>query len=320
MKKLLYLVLIVASVLSVESCKKRKAFKNEDGQASEDNRNVQQQTDNAVTDGDEVIRSISTLNGKVIGNQNNQVFSAQCGFSIDTTGQSTGSVKLNFDGTTVCSNRKRSGSIKLTILNHAQGVRWRDSAAVMQVDYIDYKVTRASDNKSIKFNGTQYVTNVLGGDLGQLILFGTTVIRTITGNNLQVTFDDGSVASWNINRKYTYTRTMNGSTYVFTWTGEGLGSANGETNLENWGTTRDGDAFTSKVETPVVCNTTCGLWNAVQGKMNIKVAAKEFALVVTMGVDQAGNPITPSTNACPWGWKVEWTYKNKTNDKKFQYW
>ncbi len=320
MKKIAFLFIIFSLILSLESCKKRKAFKNEDGQASEDNRNVQQQTDNAVSDGDNVITSYSSLTGKQIAPPKNEIFAAQCGYTVDTTGIYTGTVRLNFDGVTVCSNRKRSGSMKLTIINYTQGVRWYDSMAVLQVDYTDYKVTRASDGKSLKFNGTQYVTNVVGGNIWTLIFGGNPVVRTITGNNMQVTFDDGSVSTWNINRKYTYTKTNVSGTDVYSWTGEGLGSHNGETNLENWGTTREGDVFTSKVETPIICNTTCGWWNAVQGKLNIKVAAKDFALVVTMGVNAAGDPVTPSANNCPWGWKVEWTYKNKTNDKKFAYW
>ncbi|MDP2385590.1 MAG: hypothetical protein Q8M29_04410 [Bacteroidota bacterium] len=320
MKKVAFLFVLLSLIVSLDSCKKKKAFKNEDGQASEDNRNVQQQTDNAVSDGDNVVTSYPSLTGKQIAPPKNEIFAAQCGFTVDLTDSSAGSIKLNYDGVTVCSNRKRSGSIKLTIQNYSQGVRWYDTAAVLQVDYIDYKVTRASDGKSIKFNGTHYVTNVIGGNIWTLIISGNPVIRTITGSNLQVTFDDGSVSTWNINRKYTYTKTNVNGTDVYTCTGEGIGSYNGESNLENWGTTRDGDAFTSKVESPVIWNTTCGWWAPVQGKLNIKVSAKDFSLVVTMGINSSGDVVTPSANNCPWGWKVEWSYKNKTNDKKFAYW
>jgi len=316
MKKLFLALAVFSLLLSVESCKKKKAFKNEDGQASEDNRNVQQQADDAISDGDNVVTTYPALTGKVIQPPQNSIFAAQCGYSVDTAGLSTGTVKINYDGVTVCSNRKRSGSIRLTIQDYTLGKRWYDTAAVLRVDYINYKVTRASDSKSILFNGTHYVTNVVGGNIWTLIFGGTPVIRTVTGSGLQVTFDNSSTASWNINRKYTYTKSGN----VYTCTGEGIGSYNGESSLENWGTTRDGDVFTSKVETPVIWNTTCGFWAPVQGKLDIKVADKNFDLRVTLGVDNSGNPVAVQANNCPYGWKVEWTYKNHTNNKIFGYW
>ncbi|MCD6065422.1 MAG: hypothetical protein K0S33_248 [Bacteroidetes bacterium] len=316
MKKLFIAFAAVSLIISAASCKKKKAFKNEDGQVTEDNRNVQQQSDDAMGYGDNAIGNYQSLTGKLIGAPASaaSVLALPCGTTVDTTHISQGSITLNFDGVTVCDNRKRSGSIKLTILGFAQGKQWKDTACVLQMDYTNYRVTRSSDNKSLMFNGTQYLTNVVGGNFITW-LFGGTVIRTITGNNLQVTFDNGSVASWNINRKYTYSN----SNGAYTCLGEGLGSYNGETALENWGTTRDGDAFTSKVETPILWNSTC-MSRPVQGKMNIKVADKDFDLKVTLGVDNSGNVVGVQANSCPYGWKVEWTYKNKSNDKVFGYW
>ncbi len=58
-------------------------------------------------------------------------------------------------------------------------------------------------------------------------------------------------ASYNINRKFTYT--YNPTTIVLTCVGEGIGITSGSlSNLENFGTTRDGDLFTSQVTTPIV--------------------------------------------------------------------
>lgn len=314
MRKLIIVLAAFTMVMSFEACKKKKAFKNEDGQVSEDNRNVQQQTDDAVSDGDNTITYYPSLAGKQIQPPPG-VQAIPCGATVDTTGLYTGTVLLTFDNVTVCNNRKRGGTIRLTIQNYAQGMRWKDTGCVMQLDYTNYIVTRASDGKSIKFNGTQYVTNVVGGNIWTLILGGT-VIRTVTGNNMNVTFDDGSTATWNINRKYTYTK----SGSVYACQGEGIGSSNGISQLENWGTTRAGDAFTSQVTTPVIWNTTCGAWAPIQGALNVKVVSKDFDLKVTLGVDNSGNPVTVGANQCAYGWKVEWTHKNKTKDKLFAYW
>ncbi|MCE3259593.1 MAG: hypothetical protein K0S12_1234, partial [Bacteroidetes bacterium] len=122
-------------------------------------------------------------------------------------------------------------------------------------------------------------------------------------------------AVYNINRKFTYT--LPGG--IITCTGEGIGSSDGLGQLENYGTTRDGDAFTSQVTTPIVWNWTCGWWAPVAGAVNVKVEDKDFDLKVQFSVNQDGDAVTAAANDCPYGWKVEWTHKNKTNKKIFGY-
>ena len=78
---------------------------------------------------------------------------------------------------------------------------------------------------------------------------------------------------------------MNGNTVVFTCSCEGFGSNNGISNLENQGTTREGDAFTSQITEAVVWNTTCGANAGVTGKLLMKVDSKEFEITVTVGVE-----------------------------------
>ena len=90
-------------------------------------------------------------------------------------------------------------------------------------------------------------------------------------------------------------------------------------SLENYGTTRDGDVFTSQVSTPIVWNWTCGWWAPTQGAVEIKVDSKEFSLNVTFAVDKDGNAVSVAANSCAYGWKVEWKHKNKTKKKVFGY-
>lgn len=316
--KLVYaLALIVLSgSLVFTGCKKRKAFKNEDGQASADNRSAQGENDAAISDVNTVISDQPLLHGR--GGSPNAiqgVLGTICGMSVDTNGMSTGTVKLNYNGTT-CNNRTRTGSIRLTILNYTSGVRWKHVGAVLKVDYLNYKVTRASDGKSVELNGTQNVTNNSGGTWFDLIFLGqANLSHQVTGTNLNVTFDGSKTAVYNIHRKFTYTW----SGTVLTCVGEGIGTSNNLSNLENYGTTRDGDAFTSQVTTPVVWNTTCGAWAPVQGAVDIRVDGKSFDLKCTFGVDVNGNSVTVAPNSCPYGMKVEWSYKKKTNKKIFGY-
>lgn len=310
-------LLAVASLLTFSSCKKRKAFKDEDGQASEDNRTMQSENDAAMSDINDIVSS-SSLKGKNAGTYDAKgVTGNVCGASIDSVNINTGSLKINFDGTT-CNNRTRTGSIKITMQDYPNK-KWEDAGAVMRVEFQDYKVMRASDGVYVILNGSQLVTNVSGTTWWDLLLtqqHSSIVTEIKEAGGVNVTFNDGKTAVYNVNRRVTYSW-INGLN--FSCTAEGIGSSNGLSNLENYGTTRDGDAFTSQVSTPIVWNTTCGWWAPVQGKVSIQVADKEFALDCTFSVDASGNAVVAAANTCPYGWKVEWKYKNKTNKKVFGY-
>ncbi len=310
--------LLLASALTFTGCKKKKAFKEEDGQSSADNRTVQSENDAAVNDVNTEVGNSTLLHGRISGTANiyNALGITSTGYTVDTTGAYMGTIKINYDGTTI-SNRTRTGAIRLTIQNYASGKRWKQAGCVLQVDYLTYKVVRASDNKSVELNGTQLLTNTTGGTWWELLILKTqaSLGTTVTGSNLNITFDGGKTAVYNINRRFTYTYPNN----LLTCTGEGIGSDNGLSSLENYGTTRDGDAFTSQVSTPIVWNLTCGWWAPIQGKATVKVDSKEFSLDCLFGVDAAGNAVTVGANQCPYGWKVEWKYKSKTSKKIFGY-
>ncbi|MEO6304849.1 MAG: hypothetical protein ABIP51_16935 [Bacteroidia bacterium] len=313
-------IIALAAGLLFTGCKKKKAFKDEDGQSSADNRSVQSENDAAVNDVNTEVGNNTFLHGRTVNGSSAVAIQkalgiTSTGYTIDTTGAYLGTIKINYNGTTV-SNRTRTGSIRLTILNYP-AKKWKDQGCVLKVDYLAYKVTRASDGKSVELNGTQNITNETGGSWWELLIIKTqtSLGTSVTGTNLNVTFDGDKTAVYNINRKFTYT--LPGG--ILTCTGEGIGSEGDLTGLENYGTTRDGDTFTSQVTTPIVWNWTCGWWAPVAGAVDIKVADKEFDLKVTFSVDQTGNSVTAGSNACPYGFKVEWTHKKKTNKKIFGY-
>jgi hypothetical protein len=311
-------LMILTGSLVFTSCKKRKEFKEENGQTSTDNRTAQSENDNAMNDANSVIYDQPMMHGRTGPSANVMGISSTtiCGLTVDTNGIHLGKITLNYTGVT-CNNRTRTGTIKLAILNYSSGVRWKHANAVLQVDYINYKITRASDGKSVEFNGTQFVTNKSGGTWIDLYsLTQSSLITEVTGNDLHVSFDGtGGTAIYNINRRFTYTLPSG----ILTCTGEGIGSSSGRNNLENYGTTREGDAFTSEVTTPIVWNLTCGWWAPTQGAVDIKVDSKAFDLKVTFAVDASGNSVAVAPNACAYGFKVEWTYKKKTNKKIFGY-
>lgn len=324
-RKLLLSSLIIAAfglTIGLTGCKKKKAFKNEDGQASADTRNVQSENDIAMNEINTETGNNTLMHGRTFGvSEASQVRTAlgitAYQYSVDVTNASSGSILINYNGKSE-NNRIRTGSIRLTIVDYASGKRWKDAGCVLKVDYLNYKVTRTSDDKSVELNGTQNITNISGSSWFELIFSPThpSIITSVTGTDLNVTFDGGKTAVYNINRRFTYSLPSGG---VLTCTGEGIGSRDGLSSLENYGKTRDGDSFTSQVSTPVVWNITCGAWAPIQGEVNIKVEDKEFTLKCLFGVDKNGNSVTVGSNDCPYGWKVEWTHKKKTNKKIFGY-
>lgn len=311
------LIPLALIMLAGMSCKKRKDFKEEDGQDTFDARTVQGENDGAISDANTVIADQELLIGRSTSGQKLSKITGVsiCGMSVDTTSVTSGILFLNFDGTT-CNNRKREGQIKLSIVGYP-AVKWKDQNAVLKLEYIGYKVTRASDGKSILINGTVSVTNVNGGTWFDIAVLGKpNVVHEVLASGLKVKYDNGSITSeYNIHRRYTYTY----SNLVFTCKGEGLGTNDGLSNLENWGTTRNGNAFTSQVISPVVWNTTCGGGAPIDGEILVKVEDKDFEVRCIFGVDASGNELSVGPNACAYGWKAEWKRKNKTRNRVFLY-
>lgn len=313
----LFAAILISGSIAFTGCKKQKTAKNEDAQTSQDNQAVQGHADAAMNDANVAIGDYPNLTGK--GNTPNYpailTFSNTCGATLDASQVNNGILKINYTGAT-CNNQTRTGSVLLTIVDYSVSIfkRWRVAGCVLKIDFLDYKVTKASNGKSVTLNGTMYATNVLGGTFGHIFLnLQPNLVHTITGEGLQVTFDDTKTATWNISRKYTYTY----SSLVFTCKGEGTGSHNGIDGLENWGTTRDGDEFTSQVNSPIVWNTTCGAWAPLSGEVTLKAESKDFYLHAVFGVDASGNAATPSP--CTYGYKVDWKYKNKAYKKVIAY-
>lgn len=306
-------ILCLAILLIVSSCKKKKQFKEEDGQVSIDNRDAMAENDAATKDINDAVSKQSALRGK--GASTSEVTEEICGLTVDTTGLHLGTIKLNYDGS-ICNNRKRTGSIRLTLLGYASGKRWKDIGCEIKVEYLAYKITHPAGSKSIQLDGVQTLTNETGGTwLDLLLKTQNSLASTVKGNSLKVTFDDGKSASYNIQRRFTYTLPGN----VLTCTGEGIGSLNGITGLENYGLTRDGDEFTSQVSTPVVWNITCGWWAPVKGEIKVRVDSRDFELKCLYAVDAGGNPVSVDPNNCPYGWKVEWNHRKKTKNKVIRY-
>jgi hypothetical protein len=305
-------VMCLGLMLTISSCKKKEDKMDESGQASSDSRQAISENDASINDINQTISDYPLMHGRASSSQN---VNSICGLTVDTVGSYMGTIKLNYNGTS-CNNRTRTGSIRLTIINYASGQRWKMAGCVMKVDYLAYRVTRTSDGQFIELNGTQNLTNISGGTWWELLIASQpNLSSSVTGTNLSVNFNGAGTANYNINRKFTYTWANS----VLTCSGEGIGSSGGLSNLENYGTTRDGDGFTSQVTTPIVWNSTCGWGAPLSGNLKIKIPTKGLFLDCVFGVNSSGNPITVGSNQCAYGWKLNWTYGATNGNKTIAY-
>lgn len=225
-----------------------------------------------------------------------------CGASVDTTQHSQGIMTINFDGTTNCNGKIRAGQIVVQVLNFANGARWRDTGAVATVTFNNYKVTKVSTNKSATFNGVHSITNITGGLVRKLGQSGTPnpIVHKVRSSNMSITFDDGTVRSWQVARKRTFS--VSGTSYSLKV--EGDTTIDSHSNAVVWGTNRAGNTFTTIIETAIIASNDCN-WEPTAGVKKHFVNGK--TVTVTLGVDQSGNAVT---SGCAYGYKVEWVKSN----------
>lgn len=305
MKKILFPVIVITMALG--SCKKDKD-ETLDSKIEQHNRDANyykselDQTDNDVND---ALKSIPAF-GKGAGIKSSPL----CGVTIDSSQISQKILFFNFDGVTPCfsPSRTRSGQIKVQL---TAGQYWHEIGSVLTLTFIDFKITRLSDNKSIRFNGVKTLRNVNGNDWIGFLTGTKTLKYRERAMNIQVNFDNNYQATWNSARVTEWSYNVTDNKIVFNASGDT--TLNGIANTDSWGTNRYGTSFVTFYNSPIVSNTYCGLWRPISGQL-IHRLDKDFT--ITFGVDQQGNP-TPY--ACAYGFKVNWEANNKTQEVILSY-
>lgn len=297
-KRILALLLIsIFTVVAFNSCKKDKKesldakFK----QFNTDANNYKSESDQADNDINNALQDIPGISG---GRVEEGYSSPMCGVTIDSTEIAQKTLVFNFDGVTPCfsPSRTRSGKIKVQLTG---GNYWKDKNSVLTITYIDFIITRLSDNKSIRFNGVKTLTNLEGNDWLGFLLGAKKLRYRERAFNINVAFDDGSTAIWNTARVTEWSYTP--AEVKISFAASGDTAVNGYSSVDAWGVNRYGQAFTTYYNTPVVSNTYCGLWRFISGELVHNVNNADYTL--TLGVDQNGNP-TPYV--CAYGFKVGW--------------
>lgn len=225
-----------------------------------------------------------------------------CNVIVDSSAAATGLITLTFNGTNCDATRSRTGviTVQLPYNNNTQTVtRWHEVGCTLTLTYINFAVTRLSDNKTFTFNGTHSVTNVNGGRLAE-ITSGSPIVHKVRAN-MQLTFDDGTSRTWSAARVRTFTLSNN----VLSTSVVGDTAVSGYSSVAEWGINRAGENFACSITTPVVVNlagSTC-LNKPLSG---VRVHHRlVHEITVTYGVDANGNAVT--NGDCPYGFKANWT-------------
>ncbi len=230
---------------------------------------------------------------------------AICNVTVDTSLASQGKITLIYTGNDCFNLTSRTGSIVIQLPYNGTITTWSTAGSKAILTFINYKVTRLSDNKSLTFNGFHSIKNVNGGGLIQLLL-GSTIVHQVRAD-MVITFDDGTTRTWMVAKTRTFTNTT-----------PGLGPIKkiiaGDTtfgsfvNAAIWGTNRLGQPFTVDIPTAVVTNiaglSTC-LFKPYTGVVISYTTT--FTLTLTYGVDINGTVVT---SGCPYFYKFSWIDSN----------
>jgi hypothetical protein len=299
MKKTFRLIAVSMISLSVffTSCKKDDAVTdaNESATHSDDQARVANESDAVANDANAAIETFVAFQGRETGELNTLTLPCDATVALDSTATDR-RITITYNGNNCSFTRTRTGVVVLTM---PLTQRWVDQNAVLTITIQNLKVTRLSDSKSITINGVHQITNVTGGRLLNLSALGA-IVHDINSPGLSVTFDNGSQRTWQIAKRRTFTYN-NG--IVITTTGRHTDGTT--TGISEWGTNRFGNAFTTVITQPLIIRQDCS-FRLTAGEVSHRGLAA--TIVVTFGLDAAGNPTT-----CPTGvfyYKLVWTGAN----------
>lgn len=297
----LLLLLILPALVSLYSCKKEASSNDEVDQVTEitthsdDQSRVSADMDAISDDANNSIEDFPMLAGKDAQSQG-QICGATTVFD-----SANKKLTITYNGNNCQNNRFRQGTVVVTL---SGAKKWKDSGAVITVNFQNLKITRLSDNKSIVINGTQTVTNASGGRIFWVKIPGTnypTVTHIINASNMSITFDDGTQRTWQVAKKREFKN--DGGLVVRT---TGLHTIGTNNKVSEWGTNRYGHDFVTSITEPMTIRESCN-FRLTSGQVKHEVLSR--TVTTTFGLDSTGVATLCPGNA-PFYMKVVWTNAN----------
>jgi hypothetical protein len=309
MKKSLFKlsILLLSTTLYLGACKQHKdkpVTPDDSGtQATSagDQSNVSRESDEALEDANTAV-SGSSNNGRLAAGA-----SLIAGATIDSSNSSSGKYVINYNGLSQDGLRNRTGSITIQV-GPTPTSKWNVAGTTITVTFTNYKVTRVSTGKSLTFNGTKVITNLGGEDWRTIVSAssGAQIVHKIRGNDLNVTFDNGTSRTWSVARHKVITKTVTNNVTDYTLTISGDTTINSYNNIESWGINRVGENFYNEIQTPVVFDLACNgtETSGVLIHHHEVDATTTKNLTITFGVNSDGSLHT--STGCPYGYKFNW--------------
>jgi PBP1b-binding outer membrane lipoprotein LpoB len=258
-------------------------------QLTNDEGNFDNATDQAMNDANSLLSS-----GKLKSTE-----SGPCGatWTIGPIVNDSITIDIIYNGDDCNHTHFRTGHIALKA-KYLQ--EWSEAGATVIMTLDNFYIRKNSNMKSITLNGTKHLQNYSGHYLFELGLDSTvtSVVHRVWGA-ITATFDDNTSKNWFIDRQRTFT----GSLINLVVTDDGLGSADGYTNLATWGTTRNGELFYTHITQSVVHKQVCN-FNPCSGVIIHEIPAASKSATITFGYDINNNLIT--NGDCPARYRLDW--------------
>jgi hypothetical protein len=285
-------ILIAVIGLTFAGCKKEKQ-----NDQTPDSSSMQQlsKDDNAMENAsDEALNDVNTLLSG--GNLKSTDF-WPCHATIDSTAVVNDTITffITYNGLNCKGNLSRTGKVEI---KKKVGTHWHDIGATVIVTCIDLQITKVSNGKSIKLNGTKTFQNMTGGFIWQLGNQYSSIVHKIWGV-INVTFDDNTTRTWNIARQRTFTGTMG----QLLMTIDGFGTEGSYNNLVVWGINRNGETFYTQIIQSVVFRETCD-WNPCSGIKIHQIPSDDKKATITFGYNNNNEPVVG--DECPTKYRLDW--------------
>ena len=233
-----------------------------------------------ANDANILLQSKTSISGKF---QNEMGSLCNVTATTDSSNANINLITLNYNGLNCAGTGNFNG---LVVLSMAKNSSWKNAGTVMKSDFQNLKITRVSDNKSITITGVVDVTNVSGGKISDLPTRGS-ITNTITGSNINVTFDDNT--SLTLQEATQRLFTINNGTVLITTSGTHTEGAT--TGVSEWGVDDAGNNFITAYSKPLVMRQDCDYRIGTGEATTTKSDGKS---IITFGLDATGVP-----TACP---------------------
>lgn len=219
-----------------------------------------------------------------------------CGgsFTINTA-DTPNTMTLTYSGNTCDALRSRSGSI---VISYVPGTDFATAGDSVNVTFNSLVITRRADGKTLGFNGSFAYRNISGSKLSGLAS-GSTIVHTLWGSGITVTYDDATISTWRFTRQRSYTN--NQGILVST---VGTDSANSVGNVADWGANRYGNSVLLVPTTPLVVSQSCG-WRLTGGQETLTNPSGSTTL--SFGLDSTGKTASCPLAGNPFYYQLVWT-------------